>query len=156
MFGPIDGVTDAARTLLVAGALSAVAAAAFVLRLRRYDVGAPERLIGELRSANLAALILAAVSASALGFTIINGAAATAALEISLALFFIGAAGAMLFQEPRTALLIGAAAFLVHALVALAHRPGALSMDVMPRSYLIGCALYDGCMAALCFLARQR
>ncbi len=152
----MDIVTDAARTLLVAGALSAIAAATFVIRIRRYEAGAPERLIGELRTANLAALILAAVSASTVGFTIVNGGAATAALEISLALFFVGAAGAMLFQEPRTALLIGATAFVLHALVALAHRPGALSVDLMPRSYLIGCALYDGCMAALCFLARQR
>ncbi len=149
-------MTDAARTLLVACVLSAIAAITFVMRLRRHDPNAPARLIGELQAANAAALLLAATGASAMGFAIINGAAATAALEMALALGFVGLGGAMFFREPRTALWIGAIGFLAHALIDLAHRPGGLSVEIFPRWYLIGCALYDGCLAGLCFVARQR
>ncbi len=59
-------------------------------------------------------------------------------------------------REPREALWLAALAFLAHALLDLAHRPGWLSTDVFPRAYLIGCAVYDGCLAGICFLARQR
>ena len=149
-------MTDAARTLLVACALSLVAAVTFVLRLRRLDPNAPERLIGELRAANAAALLLAATGASTIGFTISNAAAATAALEMALAVGFIGAAGAVFFREPREALALAALGFLAHAALDLAHRPGALSVELIPRWYLIGCAVYDGCLAGICFLARQR
>lgn len=149
-------MTDAARTLLLACALSGVAATTFVVRLRRHEPDSHARLIGELRAANVAALLLAATGASTIGFTIANAGATTAALEIALALLFVGAAGVMLFREPRAALRLGALAFLAHALLDLAHRPGGLSTDLIPRSYLIGCALYDGYLAGLCFLARQR
>ena len=149
-------MTDAARTLLVACALFGIAAVTFVLRIRRHDPNSHERIVGELRAANAAAVLVAATGASTIGFTMANSAAATAALEMALALLFVGAAGAMFFREPRTALWLGALAFLMHALLDLAHRPGWLSTDVIPRSYLIGCALYDGCLAGLCFLARQR
>jgi drug/metabolite transporter (DMT)-like permease len=152
----LESVTDAARTLLVACALSVIAATTYVTRMRRHDPESHERLIGELRAANIAAILLAATGASTIGFTIANGAAATAALELAIALLFVGVAGAMFFREPRQALWLGAVAFLAHAILDLAHRPGGLSVDLIPRWYLIGCALYDGCVAALCFRARQR
>ncbi len=149
-------MTDAARTLLVAGALTAIAATTFVLRMRRHDVDSHERLIAELRAANAAALLLAATGASTIGFAVANGAADTAALEMALALLVVGAAGAMLFRAPREALWLGALVFIAHALIDLAHRPGWLSTDLFPRGYLIGSAVYDACLAGLCFLARQR
>lgn len=149
-------MTDAARTLLVACALSAAAATMFVLRLRRLDPDSPERRIGELRAANAATLVLAATGAATIGFSIANAAAATAALEMALAFLFLGAAGWMFFREPREALLIAAVALLAHAALDLAHRPGGLSTEIFPRWYLIGCAAYDGYIAAICFLARRR
>jgi len=149
-------VTDAARTLLVASALSVIAAATFVLRMRRHDADSHARLVDELRAANAAALFLAATGASTIGFTIAHGESSTAALEMAFALLFVGTAGAMFFRNPRQALGLGAIAFLAHALLDLAHRPGGLSTDIFPRTYLIGCAIYDGAIAGLCFLARQR
>lgn len=149
-------MTDAARTLLVACALSTIAAVTFVARLRRHEPNAPARLIGELQAANAAALLLAATGAATIGFTILHGEATTAALEMAFALLFVGIGGAMFFREPREALWIGAIAFLAHAMLDLAHRPGWLSIDLIPRWYLIGCAVYDGCLAGLCFVARQR
>jgi drug/metabolite transporter (DMT)-like permease len=149
-------VTDAARTLLVACALSAAAATMFVLQLRRADPDSPERRIGELRAANAAALLLAVTGASTIGFAVTRAASSTAALELALAFLFVGAAGWMFFREPREALLIGAAAFLTHAALDLAHRPGALSTEIFPGGYLIGCAAYNGYIAAICFVARRR
>ena len=152
----MESVTDAARTLLVACVLSAAAATMFVARLRRADPESPERRIGELRAANAAALVLAATGAATIGFAVVNAAATTAALELALAFLFIGAAGWMFFREPREALLIAAIAFIAHAALDLAHRRGGLSTDLFPRWYLIGCAAYDGYIAAICFLARRR
>lgn len=149
-------MTDAARTLLVACILSAAAATMFVARLRRADPDSPERRIGELRAANAAALVLAATGAATIGFSVAHAAAATAALELALAFLFVGAAGWMFFREPREALLIAAVAFIAHAALDLAHRPGGLSLDVFPRWYLIGCAAYDGYVSAICFVARRR
>lgn len=149
-------MTDAARTLLVAASLSATAATMFVARLRRIDPDSPARRIGELRAANAAALVLAATGASTIGFSIANAGASTAALEMALAFLFVGAAGLMFFRDPREALLIAALALLAHAAVDLSHRAGWLSTDLIPRWYLVGCAVYDGYVAAICFLARRR
>jgi hypothetical protein len=152
----LESVTDAARTLLVACALSAAAATMFVVRLRRMDPDSPERSVGELRAANAVALLLAATAGATIGFSVVNAAAATAALEMALAFLFLGAAGWMFFRDPRGALLVAAIAFLAHAGVDLAHRPGMLSPELFPHWYLIGCASYNGYIAALCFVARRR
>ena len=149
-------MTDAARTLLVACALSAAAATMFVVRLRRLDPDAPERRIAELRAANAAALVVAATGAATIGFSVLHAASSTAALEMALAFIVLGAAGWMFFREPREALLIAGIALVAHAGIDLAHRPGLLSVDLFPGWYLIGCASYDGYIAALCFLARRR
>lgn len=149
-------MTDAARTLLVACALSTLAAFAFLLRLRALEPDAPARAVGELRAAYAAALMLAMISAAPIGFTLAHAAAPTAALELALALLFGGIAGVMLTREPREALWIGAITFLAHAALDLAHRPGGLSMEIIPHRYLIGCAVFNSVMAAACSLARQR
>jgi len=152
----LESVTDAARTLLVACALSAAAATMFVARLRRLDPDSPERSVGELRAANAVALLLAATAGATIGFSVVNAAAATAALEMALAFLFLGAAGWMFFRDPRGALLVAGIAFVAHAGLDLAHRPGMLSTELFPHWYLIGCASYDGYIAALCFVARRR
>jgi hypothetical protein len=59
-------------------------------------------------------------------------------------------------REPRAALIIAATAFVAHALTDLAHRPGWLSPDLSPRWYVVGSAIYDVCVAALCYVATRR
>jgi hypothetical protein len=152
----LESVSDAARTLLVACTLLAIAGATFVLRLRRAEAGSHDRLIGELRAANAAAILLAATGAAGIGFTIGAETAATAALELSLALLFVGAAAAMFFRDPRGALVLAALVWPAHALLDAAHLFGWLSPEIMPRWYVIGCVLFDGYMAGLCWLARRR
>lgn len=149
-------MNDAARTLLVAGTLAGLAATSFVWQLRQHDREAHERLIGELRAANAAALALAVTAGSTIGFAMARDSASTSALEVAMAMLFVGVAGWMLLRSPREALFIAAVAFIVHALLDLAHRPGALSTEVYPRNYVIASALYDAWLAGLCFVARQR
>ena len=47
-------------------------------------------------------------------------------------------------------------AFAFHALLDVAHRPGILAPELMPRPFLVGCALLNVYVAALCYLARRR
>jgi hypothetical protein len=65
--------------------------------------------------------------------------------------FFVVAFTSML-RDPRQALTMLALAFAAHAILDVAHRPGLLPADVAPRWYLIGCAVYDVCIGALCYL----
>ncbi len=65
-------------------------------------------------------------------------------------------AALVLLLEPRQALLVLALAFAAHAVVDISHRPGWLSAAVAPRWFIVGCALYDVFIAALCFWARRR
>ena len=54
------------------------------------------------------------------------------------------------------ALMTLAIAFVAHALVDIAHRPGWLSPAIAPQRFIAGCAAYDVYVAALCFWARGR
>ncbi len=141
---------------MVACVLSVVAAFTYLLRLRAIDAESPARVIGELRAAQIAALLLALVSATPIGLALAHAHASTAALELALALLFGGVAGLMLTREPREALWIGAVAFLLHTVLDLAHRPGGLSVEIAPHRYLIGCAVFNSVLSLACSLARQR
>jgi hypothetical protein len=43
-------------------------------------------------------------------------------------------------------------AFAAHALIDILHRPGMLSPDLAPRWFVVGCAVHDVVMGALCYL----
>jgi hypothetical protein len=49
-----------------------------------------------------------------------------------------------------------AAAFVAHALLMLAHRPGWLSTEVVARRLAVGVSIYDVCVAAACFWVRRQ
>lgn len=57
-----------------------------------------------------------------------------------------------LVRDPRQALTMLALTLAAHALVDVAHRPGLLPDGVAPRWYLVGCAVYDVYIGALCYL----
>jgi hypothetical protein len=149
-------VTDSARVLLTAAVLSLVAFGALAWRVGRTDPNQPERLIGELRLAQWAGILLAATGGIPMGFAIAGAAIPNAHLDLSLGLGFVAVAGFILYQDPRRALLIAVVGFLLHALLDIGHRPGWLSPELEPRWYAIGCASYDICIAALCYAARRR
>jgi hypothetical protein len=77
-------------------------------------------------------------------------------LDAAIGVGFVALAGLVLLREPRDGLFLAAAAYILHALVDLAHRPGWLSPDLAPRWYIVGCASYDVYIAALCYWARRR
>jgi hypothetical protein len=149
-------VPDTARALLTAALLSASALAALTFRLRRTDPASPDRTIGELQVSRWMAVVLAATGAMSAGLVIAAAPTPLASFEITIALFFVVVAGYILTRDPRQGLLISTAAFVLHALVDIAHRPGLLAPDLAPRWFTVGCAIYDICIAAICYWARRR
>ena len=148
-------MTDTARVLLTAGVTSASAFAAFAWHLTRSDT-APERLVGQLRLAQLAAVLLAAMGGLSIGLAVGSEAIQTGTIDLTAGVAFAILAGVILRLEPRDALLVAAGGFLLQALVDLSHRPGWLSTDLAPRWYIIGSAIYDVFLAAVCYWARRR
>jgi hypothetical protein len=143
-------VNDSARVLLAAAVLSAGALAALGTHVDRLEVGTPPRLIGQMRVAHLAALLLAASCGLSLGFIAADGSGPLVGLDATAAVLLMGVAIIATQREPRQALLIVIAAFAAHALVTIGHRPGWLPADAYPRWYAVGAAAYDTAVAALC------
>ena len=148
-------MSDTARLLLTAALLSGLSIGFFAWRLSRIDPTQPERLIGELRLSQIAAVLLATMGAMPAGLALAAGPAPGANFDAAIGIAFIVLAGFLLFRHPREALLIAFAGFLTHAFVDLAHRPGLLSPEVVPRWYAVACATYGLYLAAVCYWARR-
>ena len=122
------------------------------VRTAAIPVDVPERLIAELRLAQIAALLLVLAAGAYVGLAVAHEARQGVGLDIALAVGFFVVAAATLVRDPRHALTILALAFAAHAIVDVAHRPGWLLPDaVAPRWYSIGCAVYDAYIGALCY-----
>ena len=143
-------MSDSPRVLLVAAVLSAAALAAFAAQVGRTDTATPPRLIGQMRLAQWAALLLAASSGTTLGFVVASGTGPLVSLDAAIVIMIAGAAALALQREPRSALLVVTAGLVAHALVTIAHRPGWLPADALPRWYAVGSAAYDTAIAAIC------
>jgi hypothetical protein len=122
------------------------------LRTLQLDANTPNRLIAELRLAQIGALLLAFVAGAYIGFAGVANTNAGGGLDIALALGFFVVAASAPTRDPREALIILAIAFVAHAVVDILHRPGALSVGIVPQWYLIGCAVYNIAIGALCYL----
>jgi hypothetical protein len=149
-------VADTARILLTAAVLSAATVSTFAWRLTRIDREEPARLIGELRLAQWAAILLAGVSAIPLGLMLREPLELAANADAALGVVFVGLAGLILQKDPREGLLLVSGAFLLHALADVAHRPGWLASELAPRWFSIGCAIYNTYLAGVCYWARRR
>ncbi len=149
-------MTDTARILLTGALLSLSALAVFTWRLLQVDPSHPQRLIGELRFAQFGAAILALTGGTWLGLAVAHAADPFAALDVSLGVAYALVAVIVLHLEPRHSLLVLTGAFVLHALIDIAHRPGGLSPTVAPDWFIVGCAGYDVLVGALCFWARRR
>jgi len=148
-------VSDPARVLLTAAVLSLLTVVMLAWRVRRADADEPARLIGALRLAQWSAVLLASVGAIPIGLALTAQTDSTGGMDAALGIVTIGTAGFMLLRDPREALTLLSGAFVLHALIDLAHRPDWLSPAIAPRSYLVGCAIYNVCLAAICFGARR-
>lgn len=149
-------MSDTARVLLTAAVLSFSAFAALAWRVTRSDAAQPERLVGELRLSQWAAVLLAASGAAGIGFAAARPNVPTGTVDVTVAMTCIVLAGLVLLREPRTGLLVAALGLLGHALADVAHRPGWLSQELVPRWYAVSSAVWDLAIAAVCLWARRR
>jgi hypothetical protein len=149
-------VIDPARLLVMAAVLSAATLAVFAAQVRRLEASGPARLVGELRLSQWAAILLAATGALPIGLAAAGAAGAMGNLAVTLGVGFVVAAGAALQCEPRTAIRLIVAAFVLHALSDIAHRPGWLSTEILPHPFAVASAVADTVTAAICYWGSRR
>jgi hypothetical protein len=146
-------VTEGFRTTLVAFGALGLGLTWQAVRTTLVPVSSPDRLVSELRLAQMAALLLAMSAGAYIGLAVAHEARTGVGLDIALAVGFFVVAATTLVRDPRHALTVLALAFAAHAVLDVAHRPGWPLPDGMaPRWYSIGCAIYDVYIGALCFL----
>lgn len=145
-------MSEALRTVLIAFGTLAAGFLWQSIRTAAVTPSSPERLIAELRLAQMAALLLTLSAGAYIGFAVVRETEPGVGLDIALAVGFLLVAAITMLRDPRQALTIVAAAFLAHAVLDIAHRPGLLPDALAPRWYAVGCAVYDVFMAAVCYL----
>jgi hypothetical protein len=148
-------VTETARALLVAAVLASLGFAFFVQRLVRIDPAEPARLIGELRFAHWMSAVLAAVSGAWLGLAVARSGQLQSGVDLTIALALMVLAAWLLQRDTRQALTLLCLAFLAHAIIDIAHRPGGLAADLAPRWFTLGCAAFNLLLSALCYRVRR-
>jgi hypothetical protein len=145
-------MTEGFRTVAVAFLGLGVGFGWQAIRTARIPVSAPERLISELRLSQLGALLLVISAGAYVGMAVVRENVQGVGFDVALSVGFFVVAFTSMLRDPRQALTLLALAFAAHAILDVAHRPGLLPADVAPRWYLIGCAVYDVCIGALCYL----
>ena len=146
-------MTEGLRTVAVAFLGLAAGLTWYAVRTASVPTSSPDRLVAELRLAQFAALLLAMTAGAYIGFAVKSETTIGVGLDIALATGFLVVAATTLVRDPRQSLVIVALAFAAHALLDVAHRPGGLlPHDIAPRWDLIGCAVYDLYIGALCYL----
>ena len=144
-------MSDTFRTVLVAAFTVAAAFSWQGLRTASIPLSSPERLVAELRLAQFAALLLAMTTGAYIGFAVAHENQPASGIDVALAVGFFVTAAATLVRDPRQALTILALAFVVHALVDIAHRPGILAEAIAPRWYAVGCAVFNVYIGAVAY-----
>ena len=146
-------MTEGFRTTVVAFAALGIGLTWQAVRTAMVPVSSPDRLVLELRLAQIAALLLAMSAGAYIGLAVAHEAQLGTGFDIALAIGFFVVAAATLVRDPRHALTMLALAFAAHAVLDVAHRPGwPLPDGIAPRWYSIGCAVYDVYIGALCYL----
>ena len=145
-------MSEALRTVLIAFGALALGLAWQSIRTAMIPTASPERLIAELRLAQMAALLLVLTAGAYIGFAVGRENEPGVGLDIALAVGFMLVAAVTMLRDPRQALTIVALAFAAHAVVDIAHRPGLLPDALTPRWYAVGCAVYDVFIGAVCYL----
>jgi hypothetical protein len=145
-------LSEGLRTTLIAFVALAAGFTWQAVRTALIPVSSPERLVAELRLAQIAALLLSLVGGAYIGFALSHELQPGVGADIAIAVGFFLIAATTLTRDPRQALTILALAFAAHAIVDVAHRPGLLPEGIAPRWYAVGCAVYDVYIGALCYL----
>ena len=145
-------MSEALRTTLVAFVALAAGFTWQAIRTAGTPISSPQRLVDELRLAQMAALVLVLAAGAYIGFAVVRENEPGVGFDIALAVCFLLVAAITMVRDPRQALTILALAFAAHAVVDVAHRPGLLPEALAPRWYAIGCAVFDVYVGALCYL----
>jgi hypothetical protein len=145
-------VSEALRTTIVAFVAFGAGFTWQSVRTSAIPTSSPQRLVDELRLAQMAALLLVFAAGAYLGFGVAHENDLGVGFDIALAVCFLLVAAFTMVRDPRQALTILALAFAAHAVVDVAHRPGLLPEGLAPRWYAIGCAVFDVYVGALCYL----
>jgi hypothetical protein len=145
-------MSEGFRTVLIAGIALAAGFTWQGIRAAAIPVASPDRLVAELRLAQMAALLLAMTAGAYIGFAVVHENQLGSGLDIALAVGFCLVAATTMVRDPRQALTILALAFAAHALVDIAHQPGALPDGVAPPWYAVGCAVFDVYIGAVAYL----
>ena len=145
-------MSEALRTTLVAFVALAAGFTWQAIRTAGTPTSSPQRLVDELRLAQMAALLLVLAAGAYIGFAVVRENEPGVGFDIALAVCFLLVAAITMVRDPRQALTILALAFAAHAVVDVTHRPGLLPEALAPRWYAIGCAVFDVYVGALCYL----
>jgi len=149
-------MSEALRTFLVAAITLGAGFSFQSLRTAAIPTSSPERLVAELRLAQVAALILTLVAGAYLGLSASQEARIGVGLDIAFAAGFFVLAAYTLTCDPRQALTLLALGFAAHAILDIAHRPGFLPDGLAPRWYTVGGATFDVIVGALCYVPLLR
>ena len=145
-------MTEAVRALVFSTAALGAALGWLAFTTARVDVSAPERLIAELRLAQLSALLLMLAAGIYVGLAIAGAEVTGAGLDVALAVGFFVVAALATTWEPGRALTALALAWGAHGVVDLAHTIDLLPVTLAPPWYPTACAIYGVVMAGLCYL----
>jgi len=149
-------MSEGLRTLLVAAIAFGVGFSFQTIRTAAIPVSSPDRLISELRLAQVAALLLTLSAGAYLGLAAVHEGRTGVGFDIALSVGFFVLAAYTLTCDPRQALTLLALGFAGHAALDIAHRPGLLPDGLAPRWYTVGCASYDVFIGALCYFPLLR
>ena len=145
-----------AVTAAIGAGLLVAMVAALAWRAWRVAPFAPDRLVLELRLAQVGALVLASTSGVGAGLAMLQLAHPGAGLEIAVGLAFVVVAITVTLREPHQGLLLLASAFAAHAAFDTLHQPGWLGDLLVPRWYALASAVMHLALGALCFLPLLR
>lgn len=146
-------MTEGFRTTLVAFAALGIGLTWQTVRTSMVPVNSPDRLVAELRLAQMAALVLVMSAGAYVGLAVAHESQLGVGFDVALAVGFFVVAAVTLVRDPHQALTLLAFAFAAHAVLDVAHRPGWPLPDGMaPRWYSIGSAIFDAYLGALCYV----
>ena len=145
-------MTEAFRSIIFGSTALGLVLAWLAWRITRLDGTSPDRLVMELRLAQLSALLLVLAAGVYVGLAIAHEDTSGAGLDIALAVGFFVVAAAATTWEPSRALTTLAVAWGVHSVVDLAHVSNLLPASIVPPWYPTACAVYDVCIAGICYL----
>lgn len=149
-------MSEALRTFLVAGIALGAGFSFLSLRTAAIPISSPERLVAELRLAQIAALLLTLLAGAYLGLAASQESRMGVGLDIAFAAGFFVLAAYTLTCDPRQALTLLALGFGAHAILDIAHRPGVLPDALAPWWYAVGSASFDVLLGALCYFPLLR